>query len=234
MSRTFGVDPDRPDDFHEEIAEAAAALEVGGLVVLPTETVYGIACRPDDAAATARLFEAKRRPRFLNLPVLVASTAQAWELGARSHVAGALADRFWPGPLTMVLPRTERSRPWGLGDAGGTIGLRVPDQTLTLRLLERTGPIAATSANLTGEPPVDTPDALEAAFGSTVAVSLILLNGAMPPGGVPSTVLDLASAGIVKLLREGPIDRDEVGDVIAATIGVEVVLSPEPSRERTR
>src|SRR5204862_2422331 len=87
MSRTFGVDPDRPDDFHEEIAEAAAALEVGGLVVLPTETVYGIACRPDDAAATARLFEAKRRPRFLNLPALVAADAQRWELGRRPQGA---------------------------------------------------------------------------------------------------------------------------------------------------
>ncbi len=231
MSRTFGVDPDRPDDSGETIAEAAAALEVGGLVVLPTDTVYGIACRPDDAAATARLFEAKGRPRFLNLPVLVASATQAWELGARSDLAGALADRFWPGPLTMVLPRTERSRPWGLGDAGDTIGLRVPDQRLTLRLLERTGPLAATSANLTGSPPLDTPEALEAAFGSAVAVCLILRDGAKPPGGAPSTVLDLAStAGLVELVRDGPIDRDEIRDVIAAASGVGDVRSPEPPR----
>ena len=231
MSRTFVVDPDQPDDSGETIAVAAGALEVGGLVVLPTETVYGIACRPDEAAATARLFEAKCRPRFLNLPVLVASSAQAWKLGARSDLASALADRFWPGPLTMVLPRTERSRPWGLGDAGDTIGLRVPDQGLTLRLLERTGPLAATSANLTGDPPLDSPEALQAAFGSAVAVYLVLRHDARRPGGAPSTVLDLASAaGLVKLLRDGPVDRDEIGDVIAGASGVGFVRSPESHR----
>src|SRR5439155_18621642 len=106
------VDPELADP--ASIAEAVAAIEAGGLVVLPTETVYGIACRPDDGAATARLFAAKRRPARLSLPVLTSSVPEAFELGIPTPGAAALAEAFWPGPLTMVLARTERSAPWRL------------------------------------------------------------------------------------------------------------------------
>src|SRR5919201_5872324 len=92
------VDPERPDP--GPIAAAAAAIEDGGLVVVPTETVYGIACRPDDRVATARLFAAKRRPSRLSLPVLAATSEEAFELGEPGRSAAALAEAFWPGPLT--------------------------------------------------------------------------------------------------------------------------------------
>jgi len=137
-------------------------------VVLPTETVYGIACRPDDAGATARLFEAKRRPRGLNLPVLAATAGAALALADVPEQAPALAAAFWPGPLTIVLRRSASSSSWDLGDEHGTIGVRVPDLLLTRAVLEAAGPLGVTSANLSGEPAASDRDALLATFGDGV------------------------------------------------------------------
>ncbi|MDP8956956.1 MAG: L-threonylcarbamoyladenylate synthase [Actinomycetota bacterium] len=200
----FEVNPARPEVADKAIDAAAAALLDGGLIILPTETVYGIAARPDHQSATKALFEAKRRPAGLNLPVHAPDLDSAWTVAAKAEGAERLASAFWPGPLTLVLPRTDVAREWYLGEEPDTVGVRVPDHPLAAQLLERTGPIAATSANLSGQPPVDTGDDLVAAFGDSVAVYLVLPTGASPPHGQASTVVDLTGEE-PRVLREGPI-----------------------------
>ena len=126
----------------DPVQRAADAALRGEAVVLPTDTVYGVGTRPDDAAATARLFALKGRPEDLELPVLVPSAVAARTVAEFDERASALAARFWAGPLTLVLPRTETSRGWELGGDEETIGVRMPHHTLALAVLVRTGPLA--------------------------------------------------------------------------------------------
>ncbi|HEX2088411.1 MAG TPA: L-threonylcarbamoyladenylate synthase [Actinomycetota bacterium] len=205
----FEVDPARPEIADEAIDAAAAALVAGKLVVLPTETVYGIAARPDHESATRDLFEAKRRPAGLNLPVLAPTSESAWTVGVRTEGAGSLASEFWPGALTLVLRRTEIARDWYLGEEPQTVGVRVPDHPIASHLLARTGPIVATSANLSGQPPLNSREDLVGAFGNAVAVYLVLAPGLPAPHGQASTVADL-TGGAPKVLREGPISEASV------------------------
>jgi L-threonylcarbamoyladenylate synthase len=205
MIRVFQVDPTEPERVRQGVEAAAQALLAGDLVVLPTETVYGIAARPDDEEATARLFAAKRRPEDLTLPILVPSAEKGWRLAVENEAARRLAAEFWPGPLTLVLPRTERSLGWELGMDRRTLAVRVPDHPLTAALLRLVGPLAATSANLSGEGPLDDPTDLVAAFGERVAVYLVLSEGAPHPRGMASTVVDLTSES-PSILRPGPVD----------------------------
>jgi L-threonylcarbamoyladenylate synthase len=208
MSQVHEVDPAHPEGAGPAIETAAEAIAGGHLVVFPTETVYAIACRPDDPAAIARLFEAKRRPGGLSLPVLTPDVSTAWRLGLRSARASALADAFWPGPLTMVLPRTEASAAWALGERPGTIGLRVPDHRLAAALMSRAGPVAATSANLSGQPPIADTAGLVWTFGDRVGVYLVLPTEALLDG-TPSTVVELAGDELL-VLREGAIAPDRL------------------------
>jgi L-threonylcarbamoyladenylate synthase len=194
------------------IEEAAREALAGRLIVLPTDTVYGIGTRPDRPEATARLFEAKRRPRDLRLPVLVASIDEAATVGAMDERARALVDRFWPGPLTVVLPRTDRSRDWDLGGEAGTVGLRRPRHLLALAVLERTGPLSVTSANLSGRPTPSACDDLFALFGEAVAVYLC---EEQPLAGLASTVVDLAH-GEPAILRAGAIPAADVLGALGA------------------
>jgi tRNA threonylcarbamoyl adenosine modification protein (Sua5/YciO/YrdC/YwlC family) len=202
MSRVFEVDPSRPDGAMEALAAAEAALEAGDLVAFPTDTVYGLGCRPDDPAATGRLFAAKRRPAGLTLPVLVASADQAFDLVVPDERAVRLAQAFWPGPLTVVLPRGILSQTWQLGDAAQSIGVRVPNHPLALALLQRTGPLAVTSANISGHEPIGEGGLLQQVFGDMVAVYLVASEGSGPAR--PSTVVDLTGRELV-VHREGPI-----------------------------
>lgn len=190
----------------DPIEDAARAAIAGKLVVFPTDTVYGIGTRPDDPAATARLFEAKGRPRELELPVLVPTAAAAREIAAFDARAEALTARHWPGPVTVVLPRTARSAPWELGGDPTTIGVRVPHYPLALALLARTGPLAATSANRSGAPTPGTCDGLERAFGDRVSVYVCLDE---PLRGKASTVVDLAHEELA-LLRRGSISEASI------------------------
>ncbi len=190
----------------EPLAEAAEAALAGLLIVLPTDTVYGIGTRPDDPAATARLFEAKGRPRELALPVLVASREQAERIAAFDERARALAGRFWPGALSLVLPRTELSLPWALGEEPSTIAVRMPHHPLALALLARTGPLAVTSANRSGEPTPTTCEGLQEVFGDAVAVYLCQ---AEPLAGSPSTVVDLTGPE-PRVLRAGALAEGEL------------------------
>ncbi len=217
MSRIAPVDPLQPERSEAALEAAALALRGGDLVVMPTETVYGIACRPDDTRATARLFDAKARPRGLNLAVLTASADEALALVERTPFADALAAALWPGPLTMVLPRGERAAEWALGEDGGTIGVRVPDLPLAGALLARTGPLAVTSANRSGEPPAETAEGLLSAFGDEVAVYLTIADDAGAGSGEPSTVIDLTNPPRIRLLRAGALTRERLAAVLEAS-----------------
>jgi L-threonylcarbamoyladenylate synthase len=225
------VDPSRPDQTGEALDRAVRALASGEIVVVPTETVYGLAARPDMPGATARVFEAKRRPGELTLPVLAADQERAWALARPEASARRLARAFWPGPLTMVLPRTERSKPWHLGERAGSIGVRVPDHPITRGLLELAGPLAATSANVSGRPPIRDPEAIVATFGAAVAVYLVLPRGAPPPAGSPSTVVDL-TRGEVRVLRPGAVDDAALRRALAGGAVGPAARPGDPARSR--
>ena len=186
----------------DPLEDAAAAALAGRPIVVPTDTVYGIGTRPDDPAATAALFAAKGRPRDLELPVLVASRAEAERIAAFDDRAIALAGRFWPGALTIVVPRTNTSAAWDLGGDPRTIGVRVPHHSTALALLARTGPLAVTSANRTGEPTPQTCEDLVSVFGDTVEVYLCEQE---PLAGIASTVVDL-TGDVARVLRSGSVD----------------------------
>ncbi|MEP6973466.1 MAG: L-threonylcarbamoyladenylate synthase [Actinomycetota bacterium] len=201
------------------IDDAAEAVRRGELIVFPTDTVYGIATRPDDPSATARLFEAKRRARELSLPVLVTNVDVARTLARFDDRADRLCG-LWPGALTIVLPRTDLSRSWELGADAGTIGLRVPRHPLALAVLLAAGPLATTSANLSSAPPARTCDDLHEAFGDSVAV--YLCEDAVA-AGVASTVVDLAHGG-ARIVRAGGVDERRLEELL----GEEVPLLDSP------
>ena len=192
------------------IDAAAAILRAGGIVGLPTETGDGLAADPFRAGATDRLFKVKRRPRSFELPVLVADVDQALTLATTvPEVAGRLMHRFWPGALTLVVPRRPDLNA-DLGSDDATIGLRCPDHPVPLVLCRAVGPIATTSANRHGEPSLTTASELEAILGPSVEV---VLDGG-PCQGSPSTVVDCTGAE-PRLLREGRVPWDEVCAVVS-------------------
>lgn len=201
-------------DAFEQAADAAAeALRAGGLVVFTTETVYGIGAVAADGDATARLFTAKRRPAGLALPVMAASTDAALELAAADDRARALAAAFWPGPLTIVLRRSEASKRWALGDRQGTIGLRVPDHAVTQAILRRTPPLAVTSANISGSPPAATLDELRDAFGEAVALFVVQPEPLRPEESPPSTVVDLSGSEL-RVTRAGSVPEELIVEAV--------------------
>ena len=190
----------------DPIEDAARAALDGRLIVLPTDTVYGIGTRPDDGAATARLFEAKGRPRDLELPVLVPSVAAGRGIAEFDERAETLAGRWWPGPLTLVLPRAETSRAWDLGGDASTVGVRMPHHPMALAVLARTGPLAVSSANRSREPTAADCDELARVFGDSVDVYLC---EEARPARQASTVVDLAH-GAWRILRRGAITEQQI------------------------
>ena len=188
----------------DPIAQAAAAARGGELIVVPTDTVYGIGTRPDDPVATARIFEAKERSRDLELPVLAAGVDALRRIAVFDELAERLAEAYWPGALTLVLPRTAESRDWQLGGKQPTMGVRIPHHRLAQAVLVASGPLAVSSANRSERPPAETCEDLERTFGALVAVYLCEEG---PLVGQPSTVLDLAN-GEPRVLRPGAIDPE--------------------------
>ena len=196
--------PDRLPADAAGIARAAALLLDGELVAFPTDTVYGIGCRIGDADALARLFAAKRRPIDKAVAWLVASLADATTRGfVADERAALLADHFWPGALTLVLPA-----------AGGatTQAFRIPDHDVTRALLEAAGPLATSSANRSGEPDTLDADDVAVAFADTDEPAATL-DGGRVPGGVASSVVDL-SVSPPRLVREGALPRAEIEALI--------------------
>jgi len=214
---------------HPDLLQPACEhLRAGGLVVLPTDTVYGIGALASDAGAVARLLAAKGRGRRMPPPVLVAGVDQLDGVVADiPSAARALIESCWPGALTLVLTAAPRLS-WDLGETGGTIAVRMPDHPLTLALLRATGPMAVTSANRTGRPPTTDAASARAAFPSDDGPGQILvLDGGPTPGPVPSTIVSLvvgpvgpvgpadhAAAPVV--LRDGVLSRAALAAVLRA------------------
>lgn len=200
--RIQNVDPRSPDP--AAIGEAAALLAAGGLVVLPTETVYGLVADPRNPSAMRRLFEAKGRDAAKPVAWLVAGGTDWAAVGAAMpDAARRLAARWWPGPLTLVLEC-----------AGGTQGFRWPDHAVPLAVIRRLGrPLAATSANRSGDPDARTAAVAAAALG---AHADLILDGGPVTGGTPSTVVR-AVGGRIEVLREGAIRTPDIMAVASAS-----------------
>lgn len=191
---------------HELVERVASTLLSGEVVVIPTDTVYGLAALPTDADATARLFELKGRQAQTPIAVLCADVEQAMALADPSATAtlATLADRWWPGPLTVVA-RRRAGVGFHLGEPTSTIGLRVPHHDLVRAIAARVGPIAATSANRHGEPTPETAAEVASALGP--GVPLIVDAGVLAASA--STVVDVTSEPW-RVLREGPISAAEI------------------------
>jgi L-threonylcarbamoyladenylate synthase len=186
------------------VARAATLLRAGELVAFPTDTVYGIGCRTGDADALGRLFAAKRRPAEKAVPWLVRSLGDVTGNGYRADARAAhLAAAFWPGGLTLVVPKN---------DGSGTQAFRVPNLALVLDLLAQTGPLATSSANRSGEPETLDADDVMIAFADSDEPSAVL-DGGRVTGGVASTVVDLSGTR-ARLVREGAVPRAEVERLI--------------------
>ncbi|HWJ83172.1 MAG TPA: L-threonylcarbamoyladenylate synthase [Nocardioides sp.] len=223
MSTAQRFDTADPDELDAAIDAAALAIQRGRLVVLPTDTVYGVAADAFDPDAVVRLLEAKGRGRDMPPPVLVGSpgTLDALASDVQPYVR-ALVDAFWPGPLTVVCTE-QSSLQWDLGDTRGTVAVRMPDHDVARRLLDRTGPLAVSSANLTGRPAATDGDAAMEMLGDRVSV---VIDGGATPGAVPSTIVD-ATGPRPRLLRLGVISVAQLDEAMAEH-GV-TVETEEPS-----
>jgi L-threonylcarbamoyladenylate synthase len=216
FSRTAGIDA------------AVAAARAGELIVLPTDTVYGIGADAFIPSAVTTMLAAKGRGRSMPPPVLVgtarAAAALVDDLGAFGQ---DLIDEFWPGALTLVF-RASPTLLWDLGDTKGTVALRMPLHSVALDVLKQTGPLAVSSANRTGQPAATTVDEAEHQLGETVSV---YLNAGPCTDNIPSTILDLTGT-IPTLLRAGAISVDRlraVASVIADNEGTELKpAAPHP------
>ena len=194
----------------EGIAEAGRAVQRGRLIVLPTDTVYGVGADAFSPEAVQRLLNAKGRGRQMPPPVLVSAktTLEALAVGIPDW-ARALVDELWPGPLTLVF-RQQPSLQWDLGETRGTVAVRMPDHDVALELLSRTGPLAVSSANRTGLPAATTADDAEAMLGELVRV---VLDAGPTPGPIPSTILDCTGEQ-GRVLRQGSVPLTRLNEVV--------------------
>jgi L-threonylcarbamoyladenylate synthase len=198
-----------PDELEAGLKAAVASTREGGLVVLPTDTVYGLGCDAFEPAAVRELLSVKARGRDMPPPVLISArtTMDALAVGLPES-ARALAERFWPGPLTLIC-RQQQSLQWDLGDTRGTVALRMPDHEVALSLLARTGPLAVSSANRTGMAAATSIEEAEEMLGESVDV---YLDDGPVSGGVPSTIVDV-TAPALRLLRPGALGLEELREV---------------------
>jgi L-threonylcarbamoyladenylate synthase len=202
--------PDRPTVLLRPpsgLGRAAELLRAGELVAFPTDTVYGVGAVVWDAVAVGKLYEAKLRPADKAIPVLLADADDLARIaGALPAAALRLAGRFWPGPLTIVVPRAV-AVPDEVTAGGASVAVRVPDHDLARALIRAAGaPLAATSANLSGRPSPVTAQEVVAQLGGRIP---LVLDGGPCPGGVASTVVDLTGPAPI-LLRPGPLTLEEI------------------------
>jgi tRNA threonylcarbamoyl adenosine modification protein (Sua5/YciO/YrdC/YwlC family) len=202
---------------------AKVSLGRNELVVVPTDTVYGLAADAFSAEGVRALLAAKGRGPQSPPPVLI-GTIQTLQALAEDvpDVANRLAETFWPGALTMIL-KAQSSLTWDLGETKGTVALRMPDHKIALALLQETGPLAVSSANLTGEPAATTCQQAEQYLGDSVAV---YLDGGNSPKGEASTILDLthivdtydsegklSTSGKIKIVRRGALSAEKIRSI---------------------
>ena len=201
---------------------AKAAIDDGKLIVLPTDTVYGIGADAFKAEAVAALLDAKGRGREMPPPVLVpnAATVDGLAMSVPSY-ARRLIEKFWPGGLTLIF-RAQPSLMWDLGDTNGTVALRMPNDDSALALLEKTGPLAVSSANRTGQPTATTITEAGFAFGPAVEA---YLDGGSRTGNEPSTILDCTKADPV-MLRAGAVTVPELREVLGPIEVLDATGSP--------
>jgi L-threonylcarbamoyladenylate synthase len=205
-----------PDTRSAGLAAAAGAVRAGRLVVIPTDTLYGIGADAFDAAAVAGLLAAKHRGPDMPVPVLVGSWSTIDGLvSSVPPVARDLLEAFWPGGLSLVLPHAP-SLNWDLGRTRGTVMLRMPLHPVALELLREVGPMAVSSANVSGQPPATTVEDARAQLGSSVEV---YLDGGVCPTGVASTIVDLTGAE-PRVLREGAVSVADVQEVLGREVPV--------------
>jgi L-threonylcarbamoyladenylate synthase len=203
--------PTGTDEEREAAVEAASlAVQRGELIVLPTDTVYGIGADAFDPAAVRALLGAKGRGRDMPPPVLVSAATTIDALAVKvPGYARALIEAFWPGPLTLVCHQ-QSSLQWDLGDTRGTVAVRMPDLDITRELLERTGPLAVSSANKTGMPAATDADQAEQMLGDEVAV---IIDAGESPGGEASTIVDVTGTQ-GRVLRRGALSLEQLNEVL--------------------
>ena len=202
---------------------AKIAISRSQLVVVPTDTVYGIAADAFSPIGVEALLAAKGRGPQSPPPVLIANQASLQALATDIHpIAIELADAFWPGALTMIL-KAQPSLAWNLGETRGTVALRIPDHKIALALLAETGPLAVSSANLTGQPAATTAAAAQDYLGKSVEV---YLDAGMSPKGESSTILDLTGLsghanGKIRVVRVGALSIEKIRRVAGDLLEVE-------------
>ncbi len=194
-----------PIEQPEAIIRAIGILGAGGLVAFPTDTVYGLGTLAFNGKAIRDIYTAKDRPADKSIPVLIGSIDDLEKVAVEiPEMALKLAARYWPGPLTLVVPRRP-DLPVEIS-ATPTVGVRIPDHAQARRLLQEAGPMAVTSANLSGQPSPTTAAGVLAQLSGRIP---LILDGGRTPGGVPSTVVDCLGVEM-KILREGPISKDDL------------------------
>jgi len=207
-----------PAEREAGVAAATLAVQRGQLVMLPTDTVYGVGADAFSPEAVRALLTAKGRGRDMPPPVLVsaATTLDALAVGVPGY-ARALVQELWPGPLTLVC-RQQSSLQWDLGDTRGTVAVRMPDHDVALDLLARTGPLAVSSANLSGRPAAVDADGADEMLGDHVEV---LLDAGPTPGELPSTIVDV-TGDVGRVLRRGAVTLERLNEILEP-IGAEIV-----------
>ena len=215
--RTYdcGVPAERADGLHA----AVAAIQRGELIVLPTDTVYGVGADAFTPRAVDALLSAKGRGRDMPVPVLVGSIRTLeGVVDALSAIGRELVEAFWPGTLTLIARHTA-GLAWDLGDTRGTVAVRMPLHPVALELLAETGPLAVSSANQTGSLPARTVEDAAAQLGDAVAV---YLDGGPSGDGPPSTIVDI-TADVPRVLRVGALSPDRLREVAADLTGPDEV-----------
>ncbi|MBT1003115.1 threonylcarbamoyl-AMP synthase [Paenarthrobacter sp. DKR-5] len=215
------------DQRAEGLAQAQKAIAAQQCVVMPTDTVYGIAADAFSARAVATLLAAKGRGRSMPPPVLIPRLQTLDGLAADIHPdARRLAERFWPGGLTLIFA-AQPSLTWDLGETKGTVALRIPDDRTALDLLTITGPLAVSSANRTGQPSARTATEARGQLGE--AVEVYLEDGFRPVGSddaVPSTIVDATSEPL-RVVRQGAVSLEQLREVVPGILGAGEVPSAE-------
>lgn len=217
---------------------ARQAIARGEIIVMPTDTVYGVAADAFTPSAVQRLLDAKGRGRDQPPPVLVAGqSAMAALVEEVPEPVQRLVDAFWPGGLTIVLP-AQPSLSWDLGDTLGTVAVRMPDQRVALELLEETGPLAVSSANLTGQDAATSAEDAQRMLGESVSV---YLDAGPSPSGVASTIIDAtslvrrgadeASEPRVRILREGAVSRERLQEILGDLLEAVPTSTPEDAAD---